>query len=58
MISFVKPRHTLYVYEGIELRFNVVSGKFLVYGELFRNQEQQKNLEWIVFLFKVALLMA
>ena len=45
MISFVKPYHTLYVYEGIELRFNVVSGKFLVCGELFRNQEQQKNLE-------------
>ena len=58
MISFVKPYHALYVYEGIEIRFNAVSGKFLVCGELFRNQEQQKNLEWIVFLLKVALLMA
>ena len=45
MISFVKPYHSLYVYQGIEIRFNVVSGKFLVCGELFRNQEQQKNLE-------------
>ena len=43
MISFVKPYHTLYVYVGIEIRFNVVSGKTLVCGELFRNQEQQKN---------------
>ena len=43
MISFVKPYHTLYVYVGIEIRFNVVSCKFLVHGELFRNQEQQKN---------------
>ena len=34
----------LYVYVGIKIHFNVVSGKFLVCGELFRNQEQQKNL--------------
>ena len=46
MFSFVKLYHTLYVYVGIEIRFNVVSGNFLVCGELFRNQnqEQQKNL--------------
>ena len=44
MVSFVKPYYTLYVYVGIEIRFNVLSGKFLVCGELFRNQEQQTNL--------------
>ena len=43
MLRFVKPYHTLYVYVGIEIRFNVVSDKFLKCGELFRNQEQQKN---------------
>ena len=44
MIGFVKSYHTLYVCLGKELRFIVVSGKFLVCGELFRNQEQQKSL--------------
>ena len=44
MISFAKPYHTLCVYVGIEIRFNVVSGKFLKCGELFRNKEQQKTL--------------
>ena len=42
MISFVKPYHTLYIYVGKELRFNVVSGKLLACGELLRNQEHQK----------------
>ena len=49
MISFVKLYHTLYVYVAIEIRFNVVSGNFLVRGELFRNHEQQKNFEMNCF---------
>ena len=42
--NFVKLYHTLYVYVAIEIRFSVVSGNFLVRGELFRNQEQKKKL--------------
>ena len=43
MSSFVKTYHIHCVYVGIEARFNIVSGKFLICGEVFRNQET-KNL--------------